>query len=102
GSIPYNAQGNGLIEAACLDPIGAAINFGAIRTGVTLSQAQIADIQNALGFNASPSIEAQGYYLSIQDASPAVRAARASPPMTLFYTDGGSVQQLTLASIAVM
>ncbi|MEK7888226.1 DUF3383 domain-containing protein [Burkholderia contaminans] len=102
GSIPYNAQGDGLIEAACLDPISAAVNFGAIRTGVTLAQAQIAEIQNALGFDASPSIEAQGYYLSIQDASPAVRAARASPPMTLFYTDGGSVQQLTLASIAVM
>lgn len=102
GSIPYNAQGNGLIEAACLDPIGAAIHFGAIRIGVTLAQAQIAEIRNALGFDASPSIEALGYYLSIQAASPAVRAARASPPMTLFYTDGGSVQQLTLASIAVM
>ena len=102
GSLPYNAQGDAMIEAACLDPISAAVNFGAIRTGITLSDAQVAEIQNALGFDASPAIEAKGYYLDIQPATAAIRAARASPPMTLFYTDGGTIQQLTLASIAIV
>ncbi|MGF6604580.1 hypothetical protein P3T23_009336 [Paraburkholderia sp. GAS448] len=102
GSLPYNAQGYSMIEAACMDPISAAVNFGAIRTGIALSDAQVAEVQNALGFDASAAIEAKGYYLAIQPATPAIRAARASPPMTLFYTDGGSIQQLTLASIAIV
>ncbi|CAE6857285.1 hypothetical protein R75461_07784 [Paraburkholderia nemoris] len=102
GSLPYNAQGDAMIEAACMDPISRAVNFGAIRTGIALSDAQVAEIQNALGFDASPAIGAKGYYLDIQPATADIRAARASPPMTLYYTDGGSVQQLTLASIAIV
>lgn len=101
GSIPYNAAGNALIEAACADPINAAVNFGAIRIGTTLSSAQIAAMQNAIGFDISTSIITKGYYLQILPATPAVRVARTSPPMTLYYADGGSVQQLTLASIEV-
>lgn len=39
-SIPYNRQGYALIEAACLDLISAALLFGAIRSGITLSASQ--------------------------------------------------------------
>ena len=102
GSLPYNAAGYAMIEAACMDPINAALNFGAIRSGITLSAAEIAELQNMLGFDASAAIEAKGWYLQIQDASAAVRAARASPPMTLVYTDGESIQQLNLASICIV
>jgi hypothetical protein len=35
-------------------------------------------------------------------ASMDIRAARASPSMTLYYTDGGSIQTLKLASICVV
>ncbi|WP_328822831.1 DUF3383 family protein [Paraburkholderia nemoris] len=69
---------------------------------MALSDAEIAEIRNALGFDASPAIGAKGYYLDIQPATADIRAARASLPMTLYYTDGGSVQQLTLASIAIV
>ncbi len=100
-SIPSNAQGNTLIDAACQDPLAAAVNFGAIRTGVALSVAQAADIRNAVGLDVSNVLYQQGYYLQILPASAAARAARTSPPMTLYYMDGGSVQQLTLASIEV-
>lgn len=101
GSIPYNAAGNALIESACADPLNAALNFGAIRIGTTLSAAQVAAMQNAIGSDISSVIIAKGYYLQILAASPATRVARTSPPMTLYYADGGSVQQLTLASIEV-
>lgn len=100
-SIPYNRAGRALIEAACLDPINAAIFFGAIRAGITLSDAQAAEVNNAAGLDISGTIESQGYYLQIGDASPQVRAARASPPCTLWYTDGQSVQAITLASIEI-
>lgn len=101
GSIPYNNQGYALIDAACQDPIAAAVNFGAIRTGVALSDAQKAEIQFAVGSDISTALEAKGYYLQIVPATAAIRAERRSPSMTLYYTDGGSVQRLTLASIEI-
>lgn len=100
-SIPYNDEGYGLVNAACMDPINQAINFGAIRVGVTLSESQKAQIQFALGVDAAPAITASGFYLQIVDAPPSVRAERQSPSMTLYYADGGSIQRLTLASIEV-
>ena len=101
GSIPYNTQGYSLINAACLDPINAAINFGAIRKGIQLSAAQAAEVQYALGYNAAPVIASQGYVLQISPATAVTRAARQSPPITLYYQDGESVQQITLASIVI-
>lgn len=101
GAIPYNAQGNGLIYSAALDPINAAINFGAIRAGINVSAAQAAEIQYALGVNAAPTIAAQGFYLQIAEATAQTRSARTSPPITLYYQDGEAVQQITMASIAI-
>jgi hypothetical protein len=100
-SIPYNQQGYALIEAACLDPINAALNFGAIRPGITLSQSQIAQINANAGLDIASVVSSRGWYLQILDAAPDVRAARASPPCTLWYTDGQSVQAINLASIEV-
>lgn len=100
-AVPYNAQGNGLIYAAAQDPIIAAVNFGAIRTGINVSAAQAAEIQYATGVNAAPTIASQGYYLQILPATAQTRAARQSPPITLYYQDGEAVQQITLASIAI-
>ncbi len=101
GAVPYNASGYALIEAACLDPINAAVNFGAIEPGVALSALQAAQINNAAGLTISPVISTRGWYLQIVPATASIRAARTSPSMTLWYTDGGSVQTVTLASIEV-
>lgn len=101
GSIPYNSDGYAMVDAAIMDPLNAALNFGAIRAGVPLSSSQASQLQNALGVDVSNVIYQRGYYLQIQPASAATRAARSSPPMTLYYMDGGSIQQLVLASIEV-
>jgi hypothetical protein len=101
GSIPYNDEGNTLIRGAITDPTQVALNFGTIRTGITLAQSQVQELQNAIGVDVSQSIYASGWYLDIKQASPAVRVARGSPPMTLYYTDGGSVQSLNLGSVEV-
>ncbi|HQT79434.1 MAG TPA: DUF3383 domain-containing protein [Rhodopila sp.] len=100
-SIPYNAAGYALIEAACADVIGQGVTFGAIQPGVTLSAAQIAEVNNTAGKNITPTLASRGWYLQVSDALPQVRAARQSPPMTFWYMDGGSVQQINLASIEV-
>lgn len=101
GSVPYNSQGNGLIYAACSGVLSSAVNFGAIRKGITLTASQIAQIQSVLGFDASSAITNSGFYLFIGQASGTTRQARQSPPMTLFYQDGESVQQINLSSIVV-
>jgi hypothetical protein len=101
GSIPYNSAGYALVRAAAAGPINAAINFGAIRSGITLSASQISQIQYLLGFDASATITKQGYYLQISPATATTRAARQSPPMTLLYQDGESIQAINLASIAI-
>lgn len=100
-SIPYNAVGYTLIDAFCMDPINAAVNFGAIVAGVALSQSQIAEVNQAAGKKISDVLFQRGWYLQILPAAAQVRAARSSPPCTLWYCDGGSIQKITLASIEI-
>jgi len=100
-SVPYNQDGYTLIKAWCMDPINAALNFGAIRAGVTLSAAQTAEVNSAAGVNIADTLSTTGFYLQVKDATAQVRAARGSPPCSLWYMDGQSVQTVNLASILV-
>lgn len=101
-SIPYNEAGYSLIRAAMIDPITSAINFGSIRTGVTLSESQKAQVNQAAGRDVSTTLEQQGYYLQILDPGAQVRGNRGTPVINFWYTDGGAVQKITVASIDVM
>lgn len=101
-SAPYNSQGDALIRAWCADPIAEALNNGSIRIGVPLSASQKATIFSQAGLDISSQLLSQGYYLQILPATAQVRQQRQSPPVKLWYMDGGSIQQITLASIAVL
>lgn len=101
-SVPYNSQGETLIRAWCADPILEALNNGSIRVGVALSNAQIAAIAMDAGLDISDQLFGQGYYLQILPATAQVRQQRQSPPVKLWYCDGGSIQAINLASIAVL
>ncbi|HEV2540195.1 MAG TPA: DUF3383 domain-containing protein [Frateuria sp.] len=101
GSIPYNAQGYAMVDAAIQDPVNAAVAFGAIRPGVALSQSQIAQLKATIGADVSNVIYAKGWYLQIVPATAAQRIGRTSPAATLWYADGGAIQQITLSSIEV-
>ena len=98
-SIPYNPAGSALIATALSGTIQQALQFGAIRAGVTLAATQILEVNNAAGGNIAPTLQNRGWYLLVGQASPAVRAARGSPPCTFYYMDGESVQAITLSSI---
>lgn len=99
---PYTSQGDTLIRAWCADPITEALNNGSIRVGVPLSESQKAAIRAQAGLDISDQLFGQGYYLQILPATAQVRQQRQSPPVNLWYCDGGAVQQITLASIAVL
>jgi hypothetical protein len=100
-SVPYNVQGYTLIEAACMDTINAALNFGAIGAGVPLSSLQAAEVNNAAGLAIDGILGTRGWYLQILPASAQSRANRTTPPMTFWYMDAGSVQQINLGSVEV-
>lgn len=101
GSAPYNTLGYDLIRAALRDPIDAAVNFGAIQTGVPLSNSQAQQVNTAAGLVISGVLQSTGWYLQITPASALTRGLRQSPSITFWYMDGGSIQQITLASIDI-
>jgi len=101
-AVPYVAQGYALIVAACQGPINLALNFGAIQPGVTLSPAQIAEVNAAAGKAVASTLQTQGYYLQVLDPGAVVRGQGGSPVINLFYTSGGSVLQINMASIDVV
>lgn len=102
GSVPYNQAGYNLIRAAMIDPIEAGLNSGIIRSGVTLSTLQAAQVNQSAGADVAQIIETQGYYLQILDPGAQVRGERGTPVINFWYTDGGAVQKITVASINIL
>lgn len=101
-SIPYNTEGYALLRQAANDPAQQGLINGVIQPGVTLSNSQRAIVNSAAGgLNIADALQNNGYYLLISDMPPAERPTRESPPMTFWYTDGGSIQKVELSSINV-
>nr|WP_241971977.1 DUF3383 domain-containing protein [Serratia odorifera] len=100
-TIPYNNAGRALVATSMTDVIEQFKAWGGIRAGVTLSAAQKLEISNAVGEDVSSTIFATGYYLYIGEMLPALRAGRTSPNCSLWYSDGGSIQKLNMASTEV-
>lgn len=100
-SVPYDNLGYGLIRAALTDPINAGLNYGAFAPGVPLSALQTAEVNAAAGLQISQTLQSQGWYLQILPATPTNRAARATPPINFWYTDAGSIQVISMASVEV-
>lgn len=104
GSIPYTDVGKAYHRAAVMDPINEMINFGGIRPLVdpaALSQQQKSIINSQAGRDVVPDLLAKGYVVDIKTADAQTRGNRGSMPFTLWYTDGGSVQSVNLASVNV-
>ena len=101
-TLPYNELGKAQIRAAAMAPIEQGLLNGTIRTGINLSQAQKLQVQSIVGFDVSDELYTKGYYLFIGDASTQTRGQRLSPPIYFFYCDGGSIQRITIPSIAIL
>jgi hypothetical protein len=102
-AVPYVTRGFNLIRSALLGPINQALNFGSIVSGVQLSSSQSAALNNAVNdTGATATIQNTGWYLQILDPGAIVRGGRGSPTINFYYTDGGSVQQITMSSVDVL
>jgi hypothetical protein len=100
-SIPYTNKGYGLIKAACMDTINAAVNFGSITPNVPLSALQIAEVNAAASLAIDGILATRGWYLQVLPATATARQNRTTPPCSLWYMYGGSVQQINLASVFI-
>jgi hypothetical protein len=58
-------------------------------------------VDTAAGLIIDPTLATIGYYLQVLPATSTQRNNRQSPTCTLWYMDGGSVNQLNLASIDI-
>lgn len=103
GQIPYTTQGDGYIAAALKRTIDAAINFGAIRAGVVLSDDQVQTLVTAYGQAAAQAVQMHGYYLytNAPGTATTTRGKRQTPEVYFYYTDGQSVQRIVMNSIMV-
>lgn len=99
-SIPFSPAGDSKIESAMQDTIDAALNFGAFAPG-SITASQKAQVNAAAGVNISDTLQAQGYYVQIAPASGPVRAARGPLNIKFWYLDRGSVQSISLDSVAL-
>jgi hypothetical protein len=101
-SIPYNSEGYTAIKISLSQNIQDALNFGTIRTGVTLSATQKVVTTSQAGLDISSPLFTQGYYLQVLDPGAVAREARQSPIINFWYMDGQSIQQIVMQSIDVL
>lgn len=104
GSIPYNESGVAIHRASAADPINEMLNFGGIVPLIepsALSEQQKSIINTQAGFDIVPTLLTKGWAMVISIPDAQTRGNRGSFPFTFWYSDGGSVQSVTMASINV-
>jgi hypothetical protein len=102
GRVPYNERGYALIRAWLQDPINRAVNNGTIDAGVVMSESQKAQVYNETGRDLTTELFTNGYAVLVEDAGAAVRVGRQSPNITVYYTYGGSINHIEVASTAIL
>lgn len=99
--LPYATAGRAAIEGCMTSTVEQFKSWGGISTGTVLDDNQTISIKGATGVDPTEALSSNGYYFYIGPFTAAMRAARTSPEVYLWYTDGGFIQKLTLNSIEV-
>lgn len=102
GRVPYNTRGYTMIKAWMMDPINEARRNAAIEPGIQLSERQRSEVMNEAGLDISTQLWTQGYYIQVLDPGAAIRSQRGSPIISVWYTYGGAVQKILVASTAIL
>lgn len=100
--VPYTDGGYARIHSWMMDPINRARTNGTIEAGVNLSDAQKAEVMAEAGMDISEELFTAGYFLQIVDPGAQARVNRETPVISLWYTYGGAVQRITVASTAIL
>ena len=100
--VPYTDGGYTRIRSWMMDPVNRARTNGTIEAGVNLSDAQKAEVMAEAGMDISEELFTAGYFLQITDPGAQARVNRETPVISLWYTYGGAVQRITVASTAIL
>lgn len=100
--VPYNEKGYTLIRSWLMDPITRAKNNGVLEAGVALSELQKSELAVEAGRDIAGELYSNGYVVQVEDAGAHVRVDRDSPNVSIWYTYGGSVQRVVVASTALL
>lgn len=102
GRVPYNMRGYTMIKAWMQDPINQALYNACIEPGVVLNERQKTEVFNEAGLDISEELWTTGFYIQVLDPGPEIRAQRGSPIVSIWYTYGGAVQRIEVASTAIL
>ncbi|MEQ9910989.1 DUF3383 domain-containing protein [Pectobacterium polaris] len=101
-SYAFNAAGYASVSAAVIDVAQNAKNFGAIRAGVTLDQAQINIVNDAVGADVSSVLFTEGWYFYIPTQTGASRTERSLDGAIFYYVDGQLIQSINMTSTNIL
>jgi hypothetical protein len=101
GRLPYNDGGYAQVLAAAQGVFDTALSSGVIDRGITLSPSQRAQVNREAGRDIAGILEAEGYFMQVIDPAAAERAERETPEISLWYTYGGAIQRMVIASTAI-
>lgn len=101
-SYAFNASGYSSVSAAVIDVATNAINFGAVRPGVVLDQAQINIVNDAVGTDISNALFTQGWFFYIPVQTGASRTERSLDGAIFYYVDGQLIQGINMTSTNIL
>lgn len=101
-SYAFNRGGYAAVSAPVIDVATKAINFGAIRAGVTLDQAQINIVNDAVGTDISNVLYTQGWFFFIPQQTGASRTERSLDGAIFYYVDGQLIQSIDMTSTNIL
>ena len=101
-SYSFIPPGYAAIKAATLDVMQSAINYGAIKTGVTLDNSQTQIVNQQVGKDITSALYSDGWYLYIPSQPGANRIERSLKGVVLFWVDGQLIQSINMQSTTVL
>lgn len=104
-ALPYNQEGYSRIRSTLCgegSPVAKALANGVIRAGVTLNATQRDQVDAEAGLEIHQVLETSGYYVQVLSPDADVRQHRGTPEINLWYTDGGAIQKIEMASTVIL
>lgn len=103
GRVPYTDRGYTRVKAWMTDPCERALTNGVIDAGVSLTEAQKAELQYESGdADIAKVLTRTGYFIQVLDPGAQVRVNRDSPICNVWYTYGGSINKIEVAATAIL
>ncbi len=99
--IPYNAQGQSMVNAVLTSVAQSGLVNGVIETGNQFSAAQIQAIIQLVGYDVSPQLSAAGYFVYFPAITAEERNTRAPMQVSFLYTNGGCVSSIDVGAVFV-